>query len=88
MKSTTIKKKTQIDIHESFFPVLSFLDNNLFFTNLKEIRQLLRPHFPKKMILLTDQRPEKNSDEYTESIIWLYLFGGRIISSAKRVHIC
>ena len=31
---------------------------------------------------------EKNLDKYTESILWLYLFCDRIISSAKRVHIC
>ena len=42
----------------------------------------------KKMIYLADHRPEKNLDEYTESILWLYLSGDRSISGAKRVHIC
>ena len=84
MKSTTIEKKTEIDIQESF----SFIHNNLFFKNLKWIHQLLRPHFLKKMIYVADHRPEKNSDEYTESILRLYLFGDRMISSAKRVQIC
>ena len=41
----------------------------------------------KKMIFLTDHRLEKSSDECTESILWLYLFFDRIISSAKLVHI-
>ena len=50
--------------------------------------QLLRPHFLKKMIYVADHRPEKNSDEYTESIRWFYLSCDRIIPSAKRVHIC
>ena len=42
----------------------------------------------KKMIYLADHRPEKNSDEYSESIRWLYLFCDKIITSAKLVHIC
>ena len=42
----------------------------------------------KNMIYLADRRPEKNSDEYTESILWFYLFCDGMISSAKRVHIC
>jgi hypothetical protein len=50
--------------------------------------QLLRPHFLEKMIYLADHCPEKNSDEYTESIRWFYLFCDRMISTAKRVHIC
>lgn len=50
--------------------------------------QLLRPHFLKKMIYVADHRPEKNSDEYTESIRWFYLFCDRIVSRAKLVHIC
>ena len=66
-KSTTIEKKTGIDIQESFFPV---------------------PHSLKKIVYLADHRIEKNSDEYIESLLWLYLFCDRIISSAKRVHIC
>ena len=40
------------------------------------------------MIYLTDHRLEENSDEYTESILRLYFFFGRIISSAKLVLIC
>ena len=42
----------------------------------------------KKMIYLADQRSERNTDEYTESIIWFTLFCKTIISSAKRVLIC
>ena len=67
MKSTTIEKKTEIVIQESFFPV---------------------PHFLKNMLYLADHRPEKNLDEYTESILWLYLFCDRMISSAKVILIC
>jgi hypothetical protein len=40
------------------------------------------------MIYLADHRPEKNSDEYTESLLWFYLFCDRIISRAQLVHIC
>ena len=41
------------------------------------------------MIYLADHRPEKNStDEYTGSILWLYLFCDGIVSSVKRVLIC
>jgi hypothetical protein len=40
------------------------------------------------MIYLADHRLEKNSDEYTESILWFYLFCDRIISIAKLVLIC
>ena len=50
--------------------------------------QLLRPRFRKKMLYLADHRPEKNSDEYTESLLWLYLFYDRITSSAKLILIC
>ena len=42
----------------------------------------------KNMIYLADHRTEKNSDEYTESIFWLYLFCDSMISSVKLVHIC
>ena len=41
----------------------------------------------RKMIHLTDHLPKKNSDEYTESILWFYLFCERSISSAKLVYI-
>ena len=41
-----------------------------------------------KKIYLADQLPETNSDEYTESLLWFYLFCDRIISSAKLLHIC
>ena len=67
MKSTTIEKKTEIDIRKSFFPV---------------------PHFLKMIIYLADHCPVKYSDEYKDSILWLYLFGDRIISSIKHAHIC
>jgi hypothetical protein len=40
------------------------------------------------MMYLADHRPEKKLDEYTESLLWFYLFGDRIISSTKLVHIC
>jgi hypothetical protein len=40
------------------------------------------------MIDLADHLLEKNSDENTESILWLYLFCDRIISNAKLVYIC
>lgn len=43
---------------------------------------------PRRMISRADRRPEKNSDEYTESRLSLYLFCKRILSNAKRVHIC
>ena len=46
------------------------------------------PHFRKKIIYLADHRPEKNSDEYTESVLWFTLFCDRIIWSAKLSHIC
>ena len=39
------------------------------------------------MIYLTDHRPEKKSDECSETLLWLYLFDDRIISSVKLVHI-
>ena len=42
----------------------------------------------KKMSYLADHLVEKNVDEYTESLVWLYLFSEGIISSAKLVHIC
>ena len=41
-----------------------------------------------KMIYLADHRRGKDSVEYSESVLWLYVFGDRIISSAKPVHIC
>ena len=34
MKSTTIEKKIEIDIQESFVPVLSIIHNDLLFDNL------------------------------------------------------
>ena len=42
----------------------------------------------RKVIYLDDYRREENSDEDTESILCCYLFCDRIISSAKRVHVC
>ena len=49
---------------------------------------LLRPHFLKEVIYLADHCPEKNSDEYKESILLLYLFRDRIIPSTNLVYIC
>ena len=42
----------------------------------------------KKVIYLADHLPEKNSDEYTESILWFYLFCDRVIARTKLVRIC
>ena len=84
MKSTVVEKKTEIDIRESFF---------LLFTTTSSSRignksSASQTSLLKKMIHLADHRPEKNLDEYTESILWLDLFGDGVISSAKLVHIC
>ena len=85
MKSTTIEKETEIDTQETFF----FYSQQYILQGFEINHQLLRRHFwKKKMISPDDHRPEKNSDEYTESILWLYHFCDRIISGAKCVHIC
>ena len=75
-------RKENRDWHSRKF--FSFIHSQSLLQELEINHQLLRPHFLKKMIYLADHRPEKNSDEYTESILWLYLFCDRIISSAKR----
>ena len=77
-------KRKQIDIQESFF---------LLFTTISSSRignksSTSQTSLLKKMIYLADHRPEKNSDEYKDSMLWLYLFCDRIISSVKLVHIC
>ena len=51
MKSTTIKKKSEIDIQESFFPVLSFIHSHLFFKNFMQIINFLDLTFAKKNYL-------------------------------------
>ena len=83
LKSRAIEKETELEIQESFF-LLSTPISSSRIGNKSSISQtsLLR-----KMIYLADHRLEKNSDEYTESILWLDIFCDRIISSAKRVHI-
>ena len=84
MKSKTIEKETEIDIQERFFLLFTIVSSSRICSkSLTSQTSLL-----KKMIYLADHRPETNSDEYTELIFWLYLFCDRIISSAKRVHIC
>ena len=87
MKSTTIEKKTDGDIQESFFPILYFLHTSLFFKNFHGIIYFSYVTFKKRMYL-ADHRPEEKSEEYTSSILRFYLFCGRIISSAKLIHTC
>ena len=85
MKSTTIEKKTEIDIQERFFFLLPTTISSSRIGNKSLTSQT---SLSKKDDLSADHRLEKNSDEYTESILWFYLFCDRIISSAKLVHIC
>ena len=84
MKSTTIKKKTEIDTQQSFFILSTTISSSRIWNKSSTSQTLLL----KKRLYLADHRSEKNSDEYTESILWFNLFCERIISSAKLVHIC
>ena len=61
----------------------SISSSRIFSESLTSQTSLLR-----KIIYLADHCPEKNVGEYTESILWPYLFCGGIIPSAKLVHIC
>ena len=77
------KRKQRLTFEKVFF----FYPHQSLLQDLEINHYPLRPHFLKKMIYLADHRLKKNSDEYTKSILWLYLFGVRIIESAKLVNI-
>ena len=84
MKSTTMEKKTELDIQESFFHLLTTISSSRIGTKSSASQtSILR-----KMIYLADHHPNKKSDEDRESILWFYLLCDRIISSTKLVHIC
>ena len=69
-KSTTIKKKIEIDTQESFSLLFTTISSSRIVTeSLASQDSCLR-----EMIYLADHRLKKNSDEYIESILWLYLF--------------
>ena len=87
MESTIIEKKIELGIQESFFTVLSCIHTNLFFKIGNKL-STSQTSLPKKMSSLADHRVQRDSAKYTESILGFYLFGDRIISSAKCVHIC
>ena len=84
MKSTTIEKKTKIDILETFFLLSTTISSSTICSKSSTPQISLL----KKLIYLAYHCPEKNSNDYTESILWLYVFCDRIISNAKLVHIC
>ena len=84
MKSTTIEKKTEVDIQESLF----LLSTPISSSRICSESSTTQTSFIRKLVYLADHRPEKNLDEYVEAILWLYPFCDRITSSTERVHIC
>ena len=72
----------------TFKKAFSLIYNNISFKNWKGIINFSDLTSRKGDQSSWSPSTEKNLDKYTESILWLYLFCDRIISSAKRVHIC
>ena len=85
INSTTIEKETEIDTQECFFLESTEISSSRIGNKSSTSPNSLSK---KKTIYLADHRPEKNSDGYTEFILWCYLFCDGIISSAKLVHTC
>ena len=77
------KRNSEIDTRESFF----LLSTTISSSRIGNKSSTSQTSLSKEMICLADHRSEKNSNEYIESILWLYLFCDRIISSEKRVQI-
>ena len=83
MKPTSIENKTEIEIQESFLLLFTTISSSRICSKSSASQMSLL----KKTFYLADHRPEDNSHEYTESILWFYLLCDRVISSAKLVHI-
>ena len=77
------KRKQRLTLEKVFF----FYPQQYFLPEFEINSSTSQTSLLGKMMYLADRCPKKNSDEFTESILWVYLFCDRIISSAKRVHV-
>ena len=84
MNSTTIKKKTEVDIEESFF----LLSKTISSSRIWNWSRTFQTSLSRKGDLCNWSPSREKLEEYTESILRLCLVYDRVISSAKRVHIC